>query len=88
MAQTLARYRVIVHPTTKGWTWTQVSRNGSPGAVAPSAFDNRANAKRAGQRQVDALNWGHVAYQPASSEAVLPGDAAVLVVDDRYRRNL
>lgn len=86
MKTTTPRFRVIVHPAGKRWTWTQVSRNGSPGAVAPAHFDNKANAKRAGQRQVNALNWGHVSYQPANEEPTLPADAAVLVVDDVYRR--
>lgn len=50
--------RVVVHPTRKGWSWTQVSRNGSAAAVAPKTYDNKANAKRAGGRQVDTLNGG------------------------------
>lgn len=86
-ANTLPRYRVIVHPSPRNqWTWTQVSRNGSALAVAPGEFDNKANAKRAARRQVDALNWGHVAWQPIGEIPTLPPDAAVLVVDESYRR--
>ena len=48
--------RVVVHPTRKGWTWTQVSRNGSAAAAAPKVYDTKANAKRAGARQVAILN--------------------------------
>ena len=76
---TTPKYRVIVHPTTKGWTWTQVARNGSAGAVAPTTFDNKANAKRAGQRQVAALNADTPAFDVPK---------AALVVDETYRRNL
>lgn len=50
------RARVIVHPTKKGWTWTQVARNGSAGAVAPKTYDSKANAKRAAERQVAMLD--------------------------------
>lgn len=50
------RARVIVHPTKKGWTWTQVARNGSAGAMAPKTYDNKANAKRAAERQVNMLD--------------------------------
>lgn len=78
------KHRVIVHRSKKGWTWTQVSRNGSAGAVAPAPFDNKANAKRAAQRQVDSLNWGHVSWQPAGEKPKLPDDAAVLIVDEDY----
>lgn len=53
--------RVIVHPTAKGWSWTQVSRNGSAAAVAPKNYDSKSNAKRAGQRQVEALNGAYAA---------------------------
>ena len=48
--------RVVVHPTRKGWSWTQVSRNGSAGAVAPKTYDSKSNALRAGKRQVDILD--------------------------------
>lgn len=54
MATTPA-HRVVVHQSGKGWSWKQVSRNGSNGATAPSPFDNKANAKRAAERQVAAL---------------------------------
>lgn len=47
--------KVIVHPTKKGWSWTQVSRNGSAQAVAPKTYDSKSNAVRAGRRQMDIL---------------------------------
>lgn len=48
--------RIIVHPTPRGWSWTRVSRNGSAGAVAPSPFDNKSNAVRAGRREAAVIN--------------------------------
>lgn len=91
-----SKYRVIVHSTRKGWTWTQVSRNGSAGAVAPATFDKKDNARRAGQRQVDALNSGHkdahdrlvaaAGIEGAVTGNPLPADAAVLIVDEKYVR--
>lgn len=50
------RVKVVVHPTRKGWTWTQVSRNGSAGALAPKTYDSKSNAIRAGKRQVATLD--------------------------------
>jgi hypothetical protein len=47
--------KVIVHPTSKGWSWTQVARNGRVSAIAPTTFDNSSNAKRAAIRQARKL---------------------------------
>lgn len=55
-AITTPRARIIVHPTKKGWTWTQIARNGSAGAMAPKTYDNKSNAKRAAERQVNMLD--------------------------------
>jgi hypothetical protein len=94
---TTPKYKVIVHPTGKGrskaWTWTQVARNGSPGAIAPRDYDSKTNAVRAGKRQVTALSWGFTLPQPQGSPVVsgprVEGavvDEVVLVVDESYRR--
>lgn len=87
------KYRVIVHPIGRRWTWSQVSRNGSLGAVAPTSYDNKANAKRAGSAQVKALVWGFNAAEPAGSPLIdgprVEGQVVpqvVLVVDEDYRR--
>jgi len=50
------RVKVVVHPTKKGWSWTQVARNGAAQGVAPKTYDSKGNAKRAGDRQVTMLN--------------------------------
>lgn len=72
--------RVVVHPTRKGWSWTQVGRNGSAAAVAPKTYDNKANAKRAGARQVATLNRdGDTRIVPTFP----PNPYAVLEVVDR-----
>jgi hypothetical protein len=55
-AITTPRARIVVHPTKKGWSWTQVSRNGSAAAVAPKTYDSKSNATRAAKRQIDALD--------------------------------
>jgi hypothetical protein len=77
------RHRVIVSPAPKrkGWRWEQVARNGMVGAASPKTYDTKANAKRAGQRQVDALNWGFNHWLPVG-EKTSDTEAAVLVVRD------
>jgi len=74
--------RVIVEPAgnRKGWHWRQVTGNGSTGATSPKNYDTKALAHRAGQRQVDVLNYPYTAVLPVGEAAVLPGYAAVLVV--------
>jgi hypothetical protein len=47
--------KVIVHPTSKGWAWTQIAINRRVSAIAPTTFDNKANAKRAAIRQARKL---------------------------------
>jgi hypothetical protein len=76
------RIRVVVHPTSKGWTWTQLSRNNKSQAVAPAEYDNRDSAKRAGERQVAAFNSVAIAYSTGQPQEM----PAVLVVDVEYRR--
>lgn len=89
---TTPKYRVIVHTTGKGrskvWVWTQVARNGSAGAVAPRDYDSKSNAVRAGNRQVQALNWGFDAVLPATDPLVdgATVGGAVLVIDENYVR--
>lgn len=91
---TTPKYRVIVHPVRKArpatktkpataalWTWTQVARNGSAGAVAPKTYDSKSNAVRAAQRQVDALNWG-------IADEGLKHLGAAVSVDETYRRGI
>ena len=76
--------KVIVHKTRKGWTWSQISANGSVSAVAPTVYDNKANARRAGVRQVDNLNR---AGQLVAAEQGVPAPTyAELVVDEGYVR--
>ena len=73
--------RVVVHPTRKGWTWTQVSRNGSAAAVAPKVYDTKANAKRAGARQVAILNG---ALDRLPTYAVVKGNLYVFTTNNPY----
>jgi len=50
-------HRIIVHPagSTRFYTWSQVSRNGSLLAVAPKVFNTTTLARRSAIRQVAAL---------------------------------
>lgn len=72
--------RVIVEPAPerKGWHWRQVTRNGATGAVSPKFYDTKALARRAGQRQVDLLNWGVNRALPVGEHTTDP--VAVLVM--------
>lgn len=56
--KTVAYVVVEPAPRRKGWQWRQTGRTGMTGATSPKAYDTKALAKRAGQRQVDILNAG------------------------------
>ena len=66
-AITTPRAKVVVHPTRKGWSWTQVARNGSAGAVAPKTYDSKSNAVRAARRQIAALDPALAAGETSTS---------------------
>jgi hypothetical protein len=63
--------KVVVRqaPSRKGWLWEQRAvRGGNVQAISPKYYDTKALAKRAGQRQVDLLNY----------EITADGDAALM----------
>lgn len=74
--------RVLVEPAPhrKGWVWRQVTGNGATAAVSPKTYDTKALAKRAGQKQVDTLNYPYNDVLPVGEKPVLPDCAATLVV--------
>ena len=56
---------VVVQRTSKGWTWTQVSRNGAVSACAPLVYENKAGAKRGGMNQVAKLKRAKLVVRDA-----------------------